>query len=51
MVINEKVSKIDKFVKVLFVASIISSHVITEWSIILPKYSPFWQLHAAGFQI
>ena len=31
-------------------ASIISSHIITESSIILVKYSPFSQLHAARFQ-
>ena len=32
-----------------FVFSIISSHVITELSIILAKYLPFSQLHIAGF--
>ena len=31
--------------------SIISSHVITESSIILAKYFPFSQLHVEGFQI
>ena len=29
------------FVEVLFVVSIISSHVITESSVILPTYLPF----------
>ena len=31
-------------------ASIPSSHVITELSIIFAKYLPFLQLHVAGFQ-
>ena len=42
------------FIKVCwncFVPSIISSHVFTELSIILAKYSPFSQLHVSGFQI
>ena len=39
------------FVKVLFVVPIISSHVITESSIILLAYLPFLQLHVAAFQI
>ena len=32
-------------------ANIISSHVITELSLILAKYLPFLQLIVAGFQI
>ena len=32
-------------------SSIISSHVITELSVILAKYFPFLQLHVEGFQI
>ena len=39
------------FVKTVFIASIISSHVTTESSIILATYLPFTQVHAAGFQI
>ena len=31
--------------------SIISSHIITESSIVFAKYLPFVQLHVAGFQI
>ena len=31
--------------------SVISSHTITESSIIFVKYLPFLQLHVAGFQI
>ena len=39
------------FVVTVFVSfSIISSHVITELSIILAKCLPFLQLHVAGFQ-
>ena len=57
MVINKKV----KLVKTIFVeahfvfwhvlaaASIVSSYVINELSIILPTYLPFSQLHVAGF--
>ena len=63
MVINKKASKIYKFfvsqvtflslkfIVTVFVVSIISSHLTTEWSIILPKDLPFLQLHVAGFQI
>ena len=62
MVINKNVSKIKKifvshlvslkFIGKVFVsASIISSHVITESSIILAKYLPFLQLHVLGFLI
>ena len=65
MVINKKATKIYKLVESLFVGVVfvevilvgttavftISSHVITELSIILPKYLIFWQLHVAGFQI
>ena len=40
-----------KFVGILLVSSVISSHAITESSIILAKYLPFLQLHVAGFQI
>ena len=32
-------------------SSIISSHVITELSVILAKYFPFLQLHVEGFKI
>ena len=40
-----------KFVVTVFVSfPIISSHVITELSIILAKYLPVLQLHVAGFQ-
>ena len=39
------------FVRILFVLSIISSHLITELPIMLPAYLPFSQLHVAGFQI
>ena len=38
-----------KFVETVFVSSVISSHVLTELSIILPKYFPFLELHIAGF--
>ena len=61
MVINKNVSKSWKFVEVffaetvfvwtVFVSSIISLKVITESSIILPKYVPFWQMHLSAFQI
>ena len=66
MVINKKVSKISKFVKVVFVgtdfvkvlsvgtvfvASVISSHVMIETSMILPSYLSFLHPHVAGFQI
>ena len=62
MIINKMASKIKKFVfyrlflslkfvEIVFVSSIISSHVITESSIILAKYLPFLQLHVEGFQI
>ena len=61
MITNEKASKIYKFfqllfvgtvfVKIVFVVSIISSHVITESSIILHTFLPFSQLHIAGLQI
>ena len=57
MVINKNVSKFlvlfagTVFVKVVFVLSIISLHVTTESSIILPKYLPCLELHFAGFQI
>ena len=43
-----------KCFEIVFASSIISSHVITESSIILAKYLPFSQfsqLHVAGFQI
>ena len=41
-----------KYVWVVFVcASIISSHLITESSIIVAKYFPISQLHVARFQI
>ena len=66
MVIKKKASKIAKFcllqvilfslkfVSSLFglaYVSIISSHLITELSIILSKYFPFLQLHVEEFQI
>ena len=57
MVINKKACKYRsvlfyglQFLNV-FVSSIISSHVTTEWSIVLTRYLPFLQLHIAGFQI
>ena len=37
------------FVDTLSAASITSSHVITEQSILLPPYKPFSQLHVKGF--
>ena len=42
-----------KFVGTVFVSSlsIISQHVITESSIIVAKYFPFWKSHVAGIQI
>ena len=48
-----------RFVGIVFVSSsfdlgftsIISSHVITELSIIIAKYFPILQLHGEGFQI
>ena len=39
------------FAGVVVVSPIISSHVITESSIIFAIYLPFSQLHVAGFQI
>ena len=60
MVFNEKASNIQKFVKVYFVrtafvevlfvgttfvSSLISSHVVTKSSIILPTYLPYLQLN------
>ena len=65
MVINIKASQIQKFCvlqvalfSLKFVgmvsfssASIISSRVIIESSMVLAKYLPFSQLHVAGFQI
>ena len=61
MVINKKVTKIQKLVEVLFagtvlvevliVVFIISFQSITESSIIFSTYLPFSQLHIAGFQI
>ena len=56
MVINKKASKIRKNTVfslkfIAFVASIISSNVMTESSIILVEYLPLSQLHEAGFQI
>ena len=66
MVINEMTSKIQIFVEVtfvgtvsirllfvgtVFVSSIMSSHIITESSIILAMYLPFLQLHTSWFQI
>ena len=43
-----------KFVKIVFVSSsydsIISSHVVTESSVILGKSFPLSRLHVAGFQ-
>ena len=38
------------FVIILFAVSLISSHVITEPSLMLFTYITFSQLHAAGFQ-
>ena len=40
-----------KFVGTVFIPSKISSHVITESSIIFAKYLSFPQLHEEGFQI
>ena len=48
-----------KFIGIVFLsssnelvsASIILSHIITEFSVILTKYLTFSQLHVAGFQI
>ena len=40
-----------KFVGIVLVSTIISSHVITESSIKPAKYLPFSRLHVAGFQI
>ena len=40
-----------KLVGTVFVSSMISSHEITESSIILAKYFPFSQLHVLGLQI
>ena len=40
-----------KFFATVFVYFIISSHVITESSLILAKYLPFSQVHVVGFQI
>ena len=66
MVITKKASKTQKFFfsQILFFGiafafllfdlnsrSIISSHVVTESSIILAKYFRFSQLHASGFRI
>ena len=39
-----------KFVGNVFVSSIISSHIITVSSVVLPKYLLFLQLQVAGFQ-
>ena len=39
------------FVDTLSATSVISSHVITEWSVILSAYPSFSQLHIKGFQI
>ena len=60
MVINKKDNKKYKFVKVNFVrtvflevflvVSLVSSHITTESSIILPTYLPFLQLQVEGFQ-
>ena len=60
-VINEKDSRMYKFVKVDFVrtvfvevlsvVSIIPLHITTESPIIYPTYLPHSQLHVAGFQI
>ena len=60
MVINKKDNKKYKFVKVnfvrmvflevFFVVSLVSSHITTESSIILPTYLPFLQLQVEGFQ-
>ena len=56
MLINQKVSKIYKsdealFVRTVFETSITFPHLDTELSIILSKYLPFLQVHAAWFQI
>ena len=61
MVSNKKTSKIKEifelpfvwtvFVKILYVVSIISSHIITELSVILPTCLAFSQLHIARFQV
>ena len=60
MASNKKAGKISKFVEVLFIRTafagiafvslIILLHIITEPSIILPKYLPFPQLPVALFQ-
>ena len=60
-IINKKAIEIKKLVEVLFVGtvfvetifivSIVSSHITTESSIMLPKYLPFLQLHGVGFKI
>ena len=39
-----------KFIGIVFVGSIISSHVTTESSIIPPKYSSFSQVYVLEFQ-
>ena len=39
-----------KFLRFVFVSSMILSHVIAESSAVLAKYFPFLQLHVAGFQ-
>ena len=59
--VNKKASQIEKFAEVpfagrffvgiVFVSSIISSHLITESLIIFARYLPFLHLHSAGFQI
>ena len=41
----------DKFVDTLSAAFITSSQIISESSVVIAKYSPFSQLHVAGFQI
>ena len=56
MVTNKKAIKIYSlfewlFVGTVFVVSMISSHVITELSVIPGTYLPFLQLHITGFQI
>ena len=63
MVINKKVDKTEKlsilqvaflslkFIVIVFVGSIILSHVAAKSSIILFKYSPFSQKHVLEFQI
>ena len=38
------------FVGIVFVSSTISSHLITESTVILPAYLPFSQVHVAVFQ-